>query len=95
LIERTLSLIQIPLVLYQHIRSLHQNIADPPEGRELSEPGPRHHRRGAALRCQPQGEAQETTDPGGRPHADGDPHPADPPPVARRHPGPLHHQHPA
>ena len=56
----------------------------PPEGRGVPEPGAGHHRRGAALRRQPQGETQEAPDAGRRPDADGDPDPPDAAPVARR-----------
>ena len=70
----------------------HRHPPPPLQGRPVPRPGPCHHRRGAAFRCQAQGEAERELHRRG--HADplGHPHPPHPEHGHERHPRPLHHR---
>ena len=62
------------------------------QGREVPRPGPCHHRRGAALRRQAQGEAEGEFHRRGYADPLGHPHPPHPEHGHERHPGHVHHR---
>ena len=57
-------------------RRLHRDAPPDSEGRRLQGPGPRHRRRGAAVRSRAQGAPQGDAPRGGRAHPHGNAHPA-------------------
>ncbi len=74
-------------------RHRHRHAQAAPEGRQVQEPGARHHRRGAPLRRAPEGGAEEAARRGRRAHAHRDADPAHARDVARGHPRLLGDRH--
>ncbi len=77
----------------RHHRPRDRHAQADPAGRQVQEPRPRHHRRGAPVRRAPEGAAEEAARRGRRADADGDADPAHARDVARGHPRLLGDRH--
>ena len=77
----------------RHDRPRHRHAQADPARRQVQEPRPRHHRRGAPLRRAPEGAAEEAARRGRRADADRDADPAHARDVARGHPRLLGDRH--